>query len=423
MSKQLRMSPSLRRALFGAGAMIWVWSVAALAPAAKGPQLSLVKSVASDGGSALEDGAHAVIVQGANYFVAGYKSGATNGRNASADKCTSNLAWDGGYTFDGYPNLDDEYDDVAVNSRGEIYFAGYSNQNGRGRDVFIQKFLKNMKGTRESAYYDAIGGDDQAHGIAVATDRTVYVTGEVTEPRSGTNVWLGKYDSNLAYITSGSHGSPDVAGDGANDAGRAIAIDSSGNLIVAGTVVRAGTGNDLWVGKFDKDLHFIQEAWVAGDGSGFDSAYALVIDKKHRIWVAGSVGVAGQGRDIWLGGFDADLAPLGSVTRSGPTTGDDDAFSVATDNKGHLFVGGRTATPGGATAPWVGVFDTHMNFVTETTYTDGVATTGDHDGAYHIALLPANALLVVGGTTTTAGGGDVWMARYKALRLPVVRKP
>ena len=411
----------LRRALVAALAAATVWTTASLATAAKGPQLLLVKSAASDPSAGFDDSARAVVVKGSKYFVAGYKSGETNGRNAACGDTGATLDWDG-WSHDGFPHLDDEFHDVALNRKGEVYAAGYSNQTGRGRDVFIQKYMKNMRGADTGTYYDAIGDDDEAHGVAIAKDGTVFVVGEATEPRSGTNVWLGKYDADLNYVTSGSYGSPNVAGDSAMDAGHAIAIDADGNLVVAGTVVRAGTGADIWVGKFDQDLHFVNEAWVAGDTSGRDAAYGLAIDKKHRIWVVGTIAVPGDVRDVWVGGFDADLNPIGSVTRS-IGTGDDDAFGVVTDNKGHLFVAGRTAAGSGGTAPWLGVFDTNFNFVTETTFASPAVGVEGHDGAYHLALLPANCVLVVGGVTTAEGGGDAWMAKYKALRLPVVRQP
>ena len=416
-----RISPGFRRAFAATCVAALIAGAASIAPAGKGPQLALQTSRTRDGGSALADCAHAVAVKGAAYYVAGYKAGESNGRNASLDKCAAALAWDGGYGHDGWPHLDDEFFDVALNARGEIYAAGFSNQLGRGRDIYLQKYMKNMQGAVQGAYMDMIGGDDAAHGVAIAKDGTVFAVGEATVPRAPLHVWLGKYDKDLGYITQATYSGPL----GNAETGRAIAIDSNGDLIVAGSIARAGTGPDLWVAKFNEDLQFQSEVYVAGDGAGDDAAYGIVIDKKHRIWVVGAVAVAGQGRDVWLGGFDADLTPLGSVTRSVSAAGDDAALSVATDNRGRLFLAGRTAAATGGSMPWIGVFDTHFRFVTEATYAKAAqaAPADALDGANHIALMPGNTLLVVGGVTTANGGGDVWMAKYRPLRLPAVKKP
>lgn len=405
------------------GAAVLAGLSASLAAAARGPQLVLVRAAALDDGAGLEERANAMLVKGSKYFVAGYRSGESNGRNASFGTCTAKLAWDGGYTMDGWAHLDDEYDDAATGPHGEVYAVGYSNQVGRGRDIFVQKFMKNLKGTLESSYVDSTGGDDAAHGVAVAKDGTVFVVGETTVPRAPVHVWLGRYDADLGLVTQATYGGP--LGDART--GRAIAIDADGNLIVAGSIARAGTGADLWVGKFSPDLRLLGEVYADGDGTGDDVAYGVVIDKKRRIWVAGSVTIAGRGAETWLGGFDADLAMIGAAVGLGSTTGDDAARAVVTDNRGHLFVAGRKSHANGGFVPWVAVFDTHLDLLTETTYatpeTTATGRSDDHDGARHVVLLPGSTVLVVGGVTTAPTGGDQWLATYKASRLPVVKKP
>lgn len=410
------------RGLVAATCLAMLLSLPAL-PAAKkkkSPAVVLLGSAVHDAFGSDDDGASAALLLKRRYYLVGYATGVADGRNATLTDFNAKLAAGGSWGHDGGAGGHDRFDAVAANASGEVFAVGSATRPGNGLDVYVQKYHERVSGAAQSVYIGTDFGDDAAHGVAVAPDGTLYVVGEQAVPGGATWLWFGKLDAELNVLDQSSYLGPLEHA----TAARAVAIDASGDLVVAGAVPRAESGDDIWVGKFDTRFNLLGEAFGAGHADGDDSAYGIAIDRRGRIWVCGSIATETQGHDVWLGGFDADLAPLGAVTRSGPVVGDDAARAIVADRRGHLFLVGRAADADGGHVPWVGVFDTHLQLVTDATVDVPAAPRDDdHDGARSVLLLPKNGLFVTGGVTGPEGDGDTWLARFKAKRLPKVKSP
>jgi hypothetical protein len=315
------------------------------------------------------------------------------------------------------------------------------------------------------------GGDDSDKASSVAVDRRngdVFVVG-LTESTSGFPLWnpgggayyQGTFNGGWsdAFIAkfSGSNLSrlwcTYFGGDGWDEAS-SVAVDGSGNVFVVGiTSSTSGSGFPLWNpggGAYYQNTNNIAEAFIAKfsgsslsrlwctyfGGSDLDWATSVAVDGSGNVFVVGWTRST-SGFPLWNpgggayyqgthnGGWsDAFIAQFSgsNLSRLWCTyfggNSDDEAYSVAVDGSGNVFVVGRTYSssgfplwnPGGG-AYYDGTLDgTYDAFIAQfsgsnlsrlwCTYFGG----NSDDEAYSVAVDRRNGdVFVVGGTNSTSG--------------------
>jgi hypothetical protein len=183
---------------------------------------------------------------------------------------------------------------------------------------------------------------------------------------------------------------------GGNDVGVAIASDSGGNVLVAGTSSpkHAPVDSNIWIRKYDGAA---SELWSRSfDSGGVDEARAVTIDHNGAIVAVGWA----NGRS-WVRKYDAAGAEL--WTRGGGPIGADD---VAVDAEGNAVVVAHdlavTKYDGNGSESW---------------RREGVARPFDLPSV----AVAAGGHIAVAGTVNTADGGsvgsettpeDIWIRRY-----------
>jgi hypothetical protein len=241
-----------------------------------------------------------------------------------------------------------------------------------------------------------IGGSSWEIPYALALDAAgnVFVTGETWSidfpttsgaydtTRNHSDIFVSKLDSNLSTLIASTYiGGSDTFGEAR---AFAIAIDNSGNVIIAGETQQtqypttAGSysqakngGIDVIVSKFDNNLVNLLASTFIG-GSESEEALTLKLDSSGNIFIAGWTMsadfpvTAGSYQGSMSGGFNAYISKLdGNLTTMISSTflhGTDDgseATGLSVDSSGTVFVVGVTAS--GVFPTTAGAFDQTIN--------------------------------------------------------------
>lgn len=251
-------------------------------------------------------------------------------------------------------------------------------------------------------------GDDAAYGFIFDKDGYMYVTGFVTVSGEDRNIWLAKYDAELNLMVSKTvNGSAN-----GEDTGYTFALDDSSNLFIIGYITETGEDHNIWIGKFDTDLHLLAETDVAGPVAGEeDKGYGICLDEFGILYCAGTLTEPDQGYNIWLAKYDTDLNPIDHITRDGPLHGEDVAYVMVMDDLGYLYITGVYTELAGNENVWIGIYNRDLQLQNDTTV-NGPANA--YDSGIGIAYRP-NGVYVSGFLTDTSEGGNIWIARYNLI--------
>jgi hypothetical protein len=276
---------------------------------------------------------------------------------------------------------------IALDTSGNAYVAGDTTSNnfpvqgavqsalGGKTDAFLTKFTP----SGSILFSTYLGGSQDEHAGAVAVNSSsVYVAGgtfstnfPVTNPYQAANggnqdafvTQIALSGSPIFYSTylggnGGAAGNPEQA--------NALAVDSSGNMYVAG--VTNSTNFPTTTGAFQTAAGGSQDGFVTKINSsgttlaystyfatyGFDWLSGLAIDNSGNAYLAGytsGVNFPQVGAlQVFKGGYDAIVGKL-NPTGNGLLfstyfggTGSDQANAIAVDANGNIFVAGQTAS-------------------------------------------------------------------------------
>jgi hypothetical protein len=254
---------------------------------------------------------------------------------------------------------------VATDTSSRIYVVGSTKgpldgatDPGEYSDAFIMQFSAN--GDKMVTHqFNVATPPRETCAYAVAVDSTsargdnIFVTGLVQAYESG-SLFVAKFDALLDPDTRKivTRGGPRSGSD--NDIGRAIAIDSKGFVIVAGSTSGAFDGNawsgaeDIIVVKYTNSLNFF---WSYQYGTiTNDVAYGVAVDAEDSIYITGITGYPGGpgldgqtylgGSDIFLARFSPDGRKL--FSRQVGTAAQDWAYGIAIDPSGAIYLAAST---------------------------------------------------------------------------------
>lgn len=311
-------------------------------------------------------------------------------------------------TVDGGENGDDQVRGISVADDGTVYVAGYVSVTGQGRNIWLAKYDEKL------AYQDSItvnglaDGDDEGYTIVFDGSGHLYLVGYMTEAGQGHNIWLGKFDSDLALLDSITVKGSDADED---DDGYGILFDSvSGNLYLAGTVRETGEGANIWLAIYDTDLDLVDAITIDGPVHDTDKARFMAFDDTRHLFVSGSMTEdLNRDYDIWIGKFQADLTFVDDLTVAGPTTEEDKGYGIVFGGPGTIFVTGTMIETNESYNIWMAKLDTDLTIHDE--YTINGPVDGE-DVAYLMTRDELGRLYHTGTYTEAAGGTNIWLARF-----------
>jgi hypothetical protein len=252
----------------------------------------------------------------------------------------------------------DSITDVAVDTQGNLYVAGItggdidgtgSGVNAGSGDVFLAKYTSS--GARQWIVQFGTTEVDSASKIALYNDQYLYVTGAThgdidgNGAHGGSDIFLAKYDTNGSRLWIKQFGTT------TEDQARGLAVDSSGNPIVAGDtggglfgILQGAT--DLVLLKYDSAGTGL--LWSLQEGTTDDDiARGVTVDGDDNIYIAGlTLGMlpgntTGSGT-AFLRKYNT--AGVEQWTRQFGTPQGTDANDVKAENPGnYVYVTGNTS--------------------------------------------------------------------------------
>lgn len=291
---------------------------------------------------------------------------------------------------------------VAIDSAGNVYTAGYTYSAGAGGvDALISKY--NTYGVIQWQRTLGGSGTDYAYGVAVDSSGNAYVTGYTNNAGSGGDeILIFKYD------TTGTLQWQKVLGGTGNEYGYGVAVDSSSNLYIAAHTINAGgTYFDVLTTKYDSS-GTIQWQRTLGNSNGDDYGTAVAVDSSSNVYVTGFVTSSGAGIDDML---IAKYNSSGTLQwqRVLGSTSSDYGQGVAVDTSGNVYITGYTNSAGsGGYDIITAKYDQNGSIQ----WQRRLGGSGD-DYAFGISVDGAGSAYITGYTTSTgAGGYDVFLAKY-----------
>jgi hypothetical protein len=336
---------------------------------------------------------------------------------------------------------------IAVDSAGNSYVVGFTDsinfplanasQNSYGggqQDVFVAKF--NPAGGLLYSTYLGGDGQDSGTGIAVDVQGNAYITGFTTSANFPTRNALqperrGPFDAFVAKLDpAGALAYSTYLGGSAGEHGSSVAVDSSGNIYVAGITqshdfplanafqgLYGGT-SDVYVARLNAaGTRLVYSTYLGGAGA--DGASSIAADAAGNLYVAGVTMSpnfpTADPLQTRLGGFFdsfvAKLNPAGArliySTYLGGS-GEDRALRISVDNSGNAYVTGDTDSPnfptvnaaqsasGGSSDAFVTKIDATGSALLYSTYLGGSGI----DGGAAIAVDDAGHAYVTGFTAS-----------------------
>jgi hypothetical protein len=296
-------------------------------------------------------------------------------------------------------------------------------------DVFAGKYDASghklwlaQRGTGDIEY----GFDDLNGGVCSDPFGNVFVVGRTKGALDG-NVNRGGYDYFVVkFSATGNWLWTRQDGSANDDAGRAVATDSAGNVFVTGYVrgdlhgvTRVGSA-DVFLVKYDPAG---TRLWTAIFGSAnVDESFGLTCDVDGNVIVTGWSDGSIEGNPYW-GNGDNFLAKYDGNgqrlwLREWGTVNKDTGYALATDAARNLYLSGYTSgplygTPAGQRDVFLAKFDAGG-----TNLWGRQIGTPEHDQGWGVAADAAGNVFLAGqagarlGSDPAAGGLDVLVAKY-----------
>jgi uncharacterized delta-60 repeat protein len=225
---------------------------------------------------------------------------------------------------------------VSIDSSGNVYITGItpSPSGGADNDVLIAKY--NTSGTlqwQRTLGASTSGAVDNGQSIAVDSSGNVYVAGRTSSQGAGSDdVLIAKYN------TSGTIQWQRILGGSGSDIGQGIAVDSSGNVYVTGYTSNTGIYKVLLTKYNTSGTIQWQRTLV---GSGMEFGYGITVDSAGNIYI---VGYTGSNTDALITKYDTSGTIQWQRTLSGSAT--DAGYGISVDLNGNVYITGATSSQG-----------------------------------------------------------------------------
>ncbi len=192
---------------------------------------------------------------------------------------------------------------------------------------------------RWTTYHDgSLHHDDEPRAIAVCPNGDVVVTGAAFGPAlnwdittirysaQGDTLWTAHYDGPASQV----------------DEAVALALDTAGNIYVAGTSYGGSTSQDIVLIKYSPAGETLWTSrWTGTGGFTEDKPTCLLVDQSQNIYVGGYSERPSTGRDFAVIKFSSYGDTLWSRRLDGSAGEDDEVVGIGVDGRGRIYAAGH----------------------------------------------------------------------------------
>ncbi len=279
-----------------------------------------------------------VIDSSENIYVTGQSEGVNTNYDFLTIKYNANGIEQWVQRYNGLGNSLDEINALKVDEAGNSYITGTSSGSGTKNDYITVKYSGTGVQQWAQRYNGTGNSDDAAYAVAVDNNGNVYVTGESNESNSSYDCTTIKYNSTGIQQWVRKYNSASNL----YDWGSAIAVDSLGNIYVAGGSEGTSTDYDYLTIKYNSDG---VEQWVQrynGTTSSIDYATAIALDNIGNIYVTGTGYSSSTSYDYLTIKYNSDGVEQWTGRYNGPANYSDAPNAIFVDNSNNIYVTGKS---------------------------------------------------------------------------------
>ena len=347
-----------------------------------------------------------VVQQSAGSAVAAFATGYTTNAAGNKDIYTAcynptsgAVVWE--KIFNGTAASNDEGSALAVDGNGDVIVTGYTTNASGNTDVITVKYA-HADGTQlwQKIYAGSGGGADVGTSVAVDVSNNVAVAGYGTRTATGLDVFGARYASDgtttFEVLVDGGSNSTDLAS--------SVALDSAGNLLVAGYVTKSGNAKDLLVLKLSAAAGAsLWTSTVNGNSNGDDQAYSVAVDSSDAVFVTGTV--HNTNYDLYAAKLSSAGAAQWSKQWNSSANSSDAGYAVTLDGQGNVIVVGTSYTVAGVQDGYVAKYSTSTGALLWDFRFDGPAA--GNDILRSVGVDKENNLIAAGYSQNSNGTYDV----------------
>ena len=298
----------------------------------------------------------------------------------------------------------------AVDAQGNVYVTG-AEVVGATLDIVVRKYTPagTVAWTQNAA--GTGNGADWGQGITLDAAGNVIVIGYATNAGTGQDIWIRKYNgTNGATIWTQQYNGPLNI----DDEGFGVAGNAAGDFYVTGGVQNvAGQAYNLWYGKIAGiNGTIVYQNAINGAGNVNDIGVGVRADANNNFVITGAMAPNAATGDVWTTLFHDNVnsaTVTWTRTYNGISNGDDQGAAVAFDAAGNILVAGTETVNGQGYNGWLRKYDMAGNTVWTQTYNDA-ANLGD---IWNGVSVDAQGNIVVAGAETGANmKSDVLVRKY-----------
>jgi uncharacterized delta-60 repeat protein len=308
----------------------------------------------------------------------------------------------------------DAASDVVVQADGKLVAAGLS-----GGNFAVARY--NANGSLDPSF--GIGGlvttdfgaNDQANALVLQADGKLVAAGYTLPPSFAGDFALARYNPDGTLDTTFGTGGKVTTDFGSFDQGFDAAATADGKIVVAGR-----TGENFALARYDTNGALDSSfggGKVTTDFGASDLPFAIALDSAGRVIAAGtSSGDFALARYNTDGSLDAGFGIGGTVTTDFSGGSQENAFGVVVHPDGGITAAGASSSTPGSSSFALARYDSGGSLDVSFGTGGKVTTAFPYPSSTALDLLsqPDGKLVAIGGTRDVAvsGSGDFALARY-----------